>query len=231
KDRGYRRDKRNVIAEGKTIESFKDERWQRPMREGDIVPAIVVSVGGGKTPAASAARLRMGKYHADLTKEGFAWTRRANAADLFKAGDVIDVEIKKIDEESATATVSLEQTPLVEGALVAIDNKTGQIKAMVGGWDFNRSKFNRAVQAMRQMGSTFKPIVYTTAIDRGFTPVSIIIDEPVSYTSDIGQVYAPNNYDHKFEGAITLRRAPAHSPNIPPVTTMGTGGAKKRARC
>src|SRR6185503_2889516 len=108
----------------------------------------------------------------------------------------------------------------VEGALVAIDNKTGQIKAMVGGWDFNRSKFNRAVQAMRQMGSTFKPIVYTTAIDRGFTPVSIIIDEPVSYTSDIGQVYAPNNYDHKYEGAITLRRALEDSRNIPAVKMM-----------
>src|SRR6185295_17184127 len=123
-------------------------------------------------------------------------------------------------------TVSLEQTPLVEGALIAIDNKTGQIRAMVGGWDFNRSKFNRAVQAMRQLGSTFKPIVYTTAIDRGFTPVSIIIDEPVSYTSDIGQVYAPNNYDHKFEGAITLRRALEDSRNIPAVKMMETLGPK-----
>jgi len=226
KDRGWRRDKRNVIAQGKTIESFKDERWLRPIREGDIVPAMVVSIAAGKTPTTSSARLTIGKYHAELTKEGFAWTHRANAADLFKAGDVIDVEIKKLDEESGTATVSLEQTPVVEGALVAIDNKTGQIRAMVGGWDFNRSKFNRAVQAMRQMGSTFKPIVYTTAIDRGFTPVSIIIDEPVSWTSDIGQVYAPNNYDHKFEGAITLRRALEDSRNIPAVKMMETVGPK-----
>ena len=97
---------------------------------------------------------------------------------------------------------------------------------MVGGWDFGRSKFNRAVQAMRQMGSTFKPIVYTTAIDRGFTPVSIIIDEPVSYTSDIGQVYAPQNYDHKFEGAITLRRALEDSRNIPAIKMMETLGPK-----
>src|SRR4029079_3076533 len=116
-----------------------------------------------------------------LTKEGFAWTHRANAADLFKAGDVIDVEIKKLDEESGTATVSLEQTRVFEGALVAIDNKTGQIRAMVGGWDFNRSKFNRAVQAMRQLGSTVKPLVYTTAIDRGFTPVSITMTQTARY--------------------------------------------------
>jgi penicillin-binding protein 1A len=225
KDRGYRRGKRNILAEGKTIDGFKDERWVRPIKVGDIVPAIVVSVNG-KPPAATSARLTIGPYHADLAKDGFGWTRRTNAADLFKPGDVIDVEIKKLDEESATATVSLEQTPVVEGALVAIDNKTGQIKAMVGGWDFNRSKFNRAVQAMRQMGSTFKPIVYTTAIDRGFTPVSIIIDEPVSYTSDIGQVYAPQNYDHKYEGAITLRRALEDSRNIPAIKMMDTLGPK-----
>ena len=226
KDRGYRRGKRNLLAEGKTIEGFKDERWLRPTRVGDIVPAVVVSVTAGKTPAVSSARLMIGRYHADLVKDGFAWTRRTNAADLFKPGDVIEVEIKTLDEESAAATVSLEQTPVVEGALVAIDNKTGQIRAMVGGWDFGRSKFNRAVQAMRQMGSTFKPIVYTTAIDRGFTPVSTIIDEPVSYTSDIGQVYAPNNYDHKFEGAITLRRALEDSRNIPAVKMMETLGPK-----
>ena len=225
KDRGYRRDKRNVLAQGKSIESFKDERWLRPIRVGDIVPAIVVSVAA-KPPAANAARLTIGRYHADLGKEGFAWTRRTVAAELFKPGDVIDVEIKSIDDESGAATVSLEQTPVVEGALVAIENRTGQIKAMVGGWDFNRSKFNRAVQAMRQLGSTFKPMVYTTAIDRGFTPVSIIVDEPVSYTSDIGQIYEPQNYDHKFEGAVTLRRALEDSRNIPAVKMMEALGPK-----
>ena len=78
-------------------------------------------------------------------------------------------------------TVALEQTPLLEGALVAIDNRTGEILAMVGGFSFDRSKFNRATQARRQLGSIFKPIVYTTAIDRGFTPVSTFMDEPVSF--------------------------------------------------
>jgi penicillin-binding protein 1A len=226
KDRGYRRPKRNILAEGKTIEGFKDERWLRPLRVGDVVPAIVVGVSAGKAPAANSARLTIGRYHADLGRDGFAWTHRTTVTDLFKPGDVIEVQIRKLDDESATATVTLEQTPVVEGALVAIDNRTGQIKAMVGGWDFGRSKFNRAVQAKRQMGSTFKPIVYTTAIDRGFTPVSIIIDEPVSYTSDIGQVYAPQNYDHKFEGAVTLRRALEDSRNIPAVKMMETLGPK-----
>ena len=87
--------------------------------------------------------------------------------------------------------MTLEQTPVVEGALVAIENRTGQIKAMVGGWNFNRSKFNRAVQAYRQLGSTFKPIVYTAAIDRGFTPTSILVDAPVSYPAGNGTDLQP----------------------------------------
>ena len=121
-------------------------------------------------------------------------------------------------------TVTLEQTPLVEGALVAIDNRTGYIKAMVGGWNFNRSKFNRAVQAYRQLGSTFKPIVYTTAIDRGFTPTSTIIDAPVSYETGSNEPYSPQNYDHKFEGPVTLRHALEDSRNIPAVKMMETLG-------
>ena len=122
--------------------------------------------------------------------------------------------------------MSLEQTPIAEGALVAIDNHTGQIKAMVGGWNFNRSKFNRAVRRTGSSGSTFKPIVYTTAIDRGYTPTSILIDEPVSYPSGNGQIYSPHNYDHKFEGAITLRRALEDSRNVPAIKMMDVLGAK-----
>ena len=97
---------------------------------------------------------------------------------------------------------------------------------MVGGWNFNRSKFNRAVQAYRQLGSTFKPIVYTAAIDRGFTPASILVDAPVSYPAGSGQIYSPQNYDHKFEGPITLRRALEDSRNIPAIKMMETLGPK-----
>src|SRR5262245_13074639 len=109
---------------------------------------------------------------------------------------------------------------------MAIDNHTGQIKAMVGGWSFGRSKFNRAVQAYRQLGSTFKPIVYTTAIDRGFTPTSIIVDAPVSYAAGNGQIYSPHNYDHKFLGPITLRYAVEESRNIPAIKMMDSLGPK-----
>jgi len=223
KKRGFRRARTNVIAGGSTVDAFKDERWSRPIAVGDIVPAVVEAIG--KPAPATGARLRIGRYHADLVREGFAWTRRSSAGDLVKVGDLIDVEITKLDEAGGTASVLLDQAPLVQGALVAIDNRTGQIRAMVGGSNFNRSKFNRAIQAYRQLGSTFKPVVYTAAVDRGFTAVSTIVDAPVSYTSDIGQIYAPQNYDHKFEGSITMRRALEDSRNIPAIKTMDTVGA------
>jgi penicillin-binding protein 1A len=221
KRHGYRRPKRNVVAEGHTIEAFKDDRWTRPIAAGDIAPAVVVTA-----PKSGPARLRIGRYHADLGREGFAWTGRASPADLFKPGDLVEVAVSKLDEASGVATVLLEQTPVVEGAMLAIENRTGQIKAMVGGWSFNRSKFNRAVQAFRQMGSTFKPIVYTAAIDRGFTPSTIISDTPVSYPSGNGETYTPINYDHKFEGAVTLRWALEDSRNIPAIKMMDMLGPK-----
>src|SRR6185436_15679585 len=188
---------------------------------GDVVPAVVVTA-----PKTGPARLRVGSVHADLEKAGYAWTRKTSAADLFKPGDLVDVAIAKLDPATGAATVTLEQSPLAEGAMLVIDNHTGQIKAMVGGWSFSRSKFNRAVQAYRQLGSTFKPIVYTAAIDRGFTPTSILIDAPVSYASGNGQIYSPSNYDHKFEGSITLRWALEESRNIPAIKMMDTLGPK-----
>src|SRR4030095_313631 len=101
--------------------------------------------------------------------EAIAWARRPPPAFL-KVGDLIDVLVTQIDDSGKITTVALEQAPLVGGALVATDNRTGQIRAMVGGFSFDRSKFNRATQARRQVGSLFKPIVYTAAIDRGYTP-------------------------------------------------------------
>jgi penicillin-binding protein 1A len=221
KRHGWRKPRRNVLDEGHTVEAYKDERWTRPMAPGDVVPAVVVTA-----PKTGAARVRFSRYHADLDRTAYAWTRRTSPADLFKPGDLVDVAITKFDDAAGTAVVTLDQTPVAEGAIVAIENRTGQIKAMVGGWNFNRSKFNRAVQAYRQLGSTFKPIVYTAAIDRGFTPTSILLDAPVAYQAGNGRVYSPTNYDHKFDGPITLRWALEESRNIPAIKMMDTLGPK-----
>ena len=107
KRHGYRKPQRNVFAEGHTIEGFKDDRWNRPIAVGDVVPAVVVMA-----PKTGPARVRIGRYHADFGKEGFVWTRRTSAADLFKSGDLIEVAVTKLDEATATATVTLDQTPV-----------------------------------------------------------------------------------------------------------------------
>jgi penicillin-binding protein 1A len=221
KRHGWRKPTRNVIAENQTIETAREERWTRPIAVGDIVPAIVVTA-----PKSGAARLRVGQYHADLTRDGYSWTYKTSADTLFKPGDIIDVAVTRVDNGAQTLAVKLEQTPLAEAALIAIDNHTGQIKAMVGGWSFGRSKFNRSMQAFRQIGSTFKPIVYTTAIDRGYTPVSIIRDDPVTYPQVVGPAYSPTNYDHDFLGPVTLRYALEESRNIPAIKMMDMLGPK-----
>jgi penicillin-binding protein 1A len=224
KRRGFRKPKRNIVAEGHSPEAFVIERWARPMRVGDVVPAVVLGPATPAPPGARVAagtiRLRMGAYTADLPKAGYAWTRKTTPAFL-RTGDLIDVRIATLDDQEARATVDLEQTPAVEGALLAIDNHTGQVRAMVGGFSFAHSKFNRAVQARRQLGSTFKPIVYTAAIDRGFTPASMLMDAPVAYPAGPGQpLYSPQNYDHTFKGPVTLRYALEQSRNVPTVRLL-----------
>ena len=221
KRRGFRRDKPNVVAQGHTIDDYRHDRWRQPIGVDDIVPAVVMAV------SPTSARVRIGEQTAELRGDGIAWGRRAPPA-LFKVGDLVDVLVTKADESGKIEAVSLEQSPVVEGALVAIDNRTGQIRAMVGGYSFDRSKFNRATQAHRQVGSLFKPFVYTAAIDRGYTPASVIVDEPVAYNAGAGQPpYSPKNYDGKYEGGVTLRHALEDSRNVPAVKMMDALGPQQ----
>lgn len=220
---GYRRPARNVLAEGTSLDQVSFERWRQPIAEGDLVPAVVLeTLASGKD--AGAARIKIGSIVALLPKTAFAWTRKTKASDLMRPGDVIEVRVTK----SAGAlpwAFQLEQSPVVQGALLALDNRTGQVLAMVGGSSFALSKFNRATQARRQMGSAFKPVVYTTAIDHGFTPASVFVDEPISRQAGPNQPpYEPLNYDRKFVGSISLRRALEDSRNIPAVKAMEETG-------
>lgn len=212
---GFRKPPRNVLAEKHTLEGFRHDRWNRPMAVGDVVPAVVTAVGDG------IAEIRMGPLTGVLNRAAIQWTRKTNAADLVKVGDLVEAELTKIDEAAGTATVILDQPPLLEGALVALDNRTGEVLAMVGGFSFARSKFNRATQAYRQIGSTVKPILFTAAIDRGLTPTTLIDDAPTTFDAGAGQPpYTPGNYDRKFMGVMTLRRALELSRNIPAVKVI-----------
>lgn len=144
---------------------------------------------------------------------------------ILKPGDVIKVGIKS--SKGKDVFLTLEQDPDVEGAVVAIEQNTGFIRTLIGGYDFTKSEFNRAVFAQRQPGSAFKPIIYAAAMDNGFTPASIINDEPVTYTGGPKGDWTPSNYDDKFYGPTRLRDALAYSRNVVTVILVDTMGISK----
>ena len=206
---GWRGSLANILQNGQaTIETYEHPDWRRPIETGAYVTGLVTAVDD------RSATIKLGRYRALLTPADFAWTGRRSPKQLLKVGDLAIFHIEGLS--STVAQVQLEQKPQAEAALLAIENASGEIKAMVGGYSFEESKFNRATQALRQVGSSFKPYVYATAMEQGFTPFDTIVDAPFTTISG-GQEYSPQNYDEKFEGRITLRRALAGSRNVPAV--------------
>jgi penicillin-binding protein 1A len=214
---GWKGKLENVLAEGGAIDRYEHPDWDDEPEVNGFVHVLVTSAGVG------IATLKFGRYAAALGQSDVAWTQ-GKIQDLLRTGDICYVRILALSANGA-ARVSLEQDSGAQGALMAIDNATGGIKAMVGGRDFNESKFDRATQALRQVGSSFKPYVYTTVIDRGGSPDDTILDEPVTFETGSGP-YSPHNYDERFEGIITLRRALAQSRNIPALKLANKVGIK-----
>jgi penicillin-binding protein 1A len=209
----------NVIAQGQTLDKYEDPDWGEEPEVNGYMHALVMRV------SPSAAEIRFGQRTATLSQSDVAWTKlKLKLPDILRTGDIVYVKVLSLDANAA-ARVTLEQDSGAEGALVAIDNATGEIKAMVGGRDFNLSKFNRATQAVRQVGSSFKPYVYTAVIDEGASPDDTIVDAPTTFQTASGP-YTPHNYDDKFEGTITLRRALAQSRNIPALKLADRVGIK-----
>lgn len=129
---------------------------------------------------------------------------------ILKVGDVVYVS----PVAGKVGTYTLEQVPEIEGALVAMDPRTGRVLAMVGGFSYSASEFNRATQALRQPGSSFKPIVYAAALDNGYTPASVVLDAPVEIRNSDGSIWRPENYAQEFYGPQTLRRGIERSRNV-----------------
>src|SRR5881275_1652886 len=206
---GWKGNLPNVLRDhlGK-LDTYEDEDWRHLIEKGSYVTGLVLNV------ADHDAVIKIGPYRALLSASDFAWTGRKKPSELLKVGDLAQFSIQEL--RGSTARVQLEQQPGPQGALLAIDNATGEIKAMVGGYSFEDSKFNRATQSVRQVGSSFKVYVYADALEKGFTPFDTILDAPFTTISG-GQPYSPRNYDEKFEGNITLRRALAGSRNVPAV--------------
>jgi penicillin-binding protein 1A len=218
--RGYRKPTRNVLAEQRTVDTYRHPRWTRGIQVGDIIPGVVAGV------AETSLRVRAGRLTGAIDKAGYDWTRR-RPADLARVGDLIEVRVLKLDNPEAVV-FGLEQVPLLQGAMLAIENRTGQVLAMSGGESFERSQFNRATQAQRQVGSLFKPFVYAAAIDRGYTAQSLLDDSPASFHAGPNQPpYEPKNYDREYRGMVTLRDALEDSRNVPTVRLMAALGPRE----
>jgi len=206
---GWKGNLPNVVRDnlGK-LDTYEDEDWRHSIEKGSYVTGLVLSMDEKN------AVVKIGPYRAILSSGDLAWTGRKKPAEILKIGDLAQFSIQELRDN--TARIQLEQQTGPQAAILAIDNSTGEIKAMVGGYSFEDSKFNRATQAVRQVGSSFKIYVYADALEKGSTPFDTIVDLPFTTVSG-GQAYSPHNYDEKFEGTITLRRALAGSRNVPAV--------------
>jgi penicillin-binding protein 1A len=218
KRRGYRKPTRNLVDEGKSPDTAKLAQWVRNPAPGDFMPAVVTAVDG------SVIHVRILGWAGAIVRSGYAWTHRT-AHQVARRGDIVEVKVTKVDQTGGTFAADMDQTPLVQGAVLALDNHTGNVLAMVGGDNFDQSQFNRATQALRQVGSLFKPFVYMAAIDRGYTVSSILDDTPASFVVGPGQpLYEPRNYDMQFLGDVSLRLALEESRNVPTIRLMAALG-------
>ena len=219
KRQGFRPIKENVLKDGGDLATFTHVTWTKPPSAGRLRWGVVTEV------TRKTATVKLGEYTAHFGPEGIDWTQKSIPNQVLKVGDVSPFLVVSIDEPKKELKVKLDQEPLVEGALLAIDPATGEIKALVGGYDFNRSEFDRSMQSYRQAGSAFKPFVYTTALDSGNTLADTIFDEPTVFVDPAtGDEYQPSNYYRKYYGVTTLREAMEESRNIVAVKLLNQVG-------
>jgi len=216
--RGFRKPARNLVTEGIDPNAYKDPSWSNDAYVPDkLYPAVVMAVDKSGVTA------RVGKDSMTLPATSFVWTQHKSMEGTLKTGDIIHI---RLDEDAKTHAKKwmLDQLPQVQGAVVILDVKTGEVRALVGGYDFQMSKFNRAIQSRRQTGSSFKPFVYGAAFEKGLTPADTVFDEPIAIPVG-NQIYSPKNYYGKYAGIVTIQRALELSINVPAVKTWMMVGA------
>ncbi len=216
---GWKGKLQNVLNGDVSLENYKHPDWTQPIKDGDYVHALVLQATSGKIV------VKMGASEATMTPSDWTWTGKGRGDALVRVGDVVYVRVV-----SATGgdgpKVALEEDSGAQASLMAVDNSNGEVLAMVGGRDFALSQFNRATQAQRQVGSSFKPYVYTTAIENGEKPTSIVVDAPTSFYTPNGP-YTPHNYEAGYKGNMTLVEAFAESRNIPALRLANKYGIGK----
>lgn len=201
------------------------------LKTGETYQGVVV----GFNPAKGETIVRVGERKGILSRKNMSWAGKIGMINSYTKpekgnrsltlGSVIEVSVVSPEINKEGAQFALDQTPDVQAALVAIDPRTGGIKAMVGGYDFRKSQFNRATQAKRNAGSAFKPIIYAAALDKGLTPATVIEDAELEYPDGTGKMWKPKNYDGVFRGPVTMREALTNSINIVSVKIMDQIGA------
>jgi penicillin-binding protein 1A len=221
KRNGYRGPLRHLQAKDRAAFHERLVRYfeKYPARKGILVTALVVQAAQKD----QGVQIRFGNHAGVLVAPP-----AIQDSDLLppvrlsalRSGDVVLVRLADQDRQNRW-TATLEPAPMVQGALLSMELQTGKVRVMLGGKDFGDSTFNRALQAYRQPGSAFKPIIYAAAVERGYGPNSILMDEPLSLPGGRrGELWTPQNYDHTFSGPIPLSTALARSRNIPAVRMM-----------
>jgi penicillin-binding protein 1A len=220
KRRGFRRPTRNLVAEGLDPEAYRDPSWSNEAPADEkLYPAVVLEVQKDRVT------VRMNRDRITLEPSAYAWTNKKTMAGVLKRGDLVHV-LQAVDAKTKQHKWMLDQMPLVQGAVVVMDVKSGEVRGLVGGYDFAASKFNRAVQSRRQTGSSFKPLVYGAAFEKGLTPADTLFDAPIAIP--VGdQIYAPKNYYGRYAGIVTIQRALELSINIPAVKTYMLAGGDR----
>src|SRR3984957_346639 len=216
---GWKGNLQNVVLAGLDAAIYRHPDWTQPVVPNSYFHALATEV----TP--SRVTLKIGERRGGLPAEDWAWTEFPTADSFLRNGDLVYVKI--VGEQGDGAVhAALEQDSGVQASMMAVDNSNGEVVAMVGGRDFALSQFNRATQSERQVGSSFKPYVYTTAIEAGVKPSDIIVDGPTAFSTPSGP-YTPHNYEADFKGPMTIENAFAESRNIPALKLADRVGIRK----
>lgn len=217
---GWKGNLENIVREGNNLESYKHPDWANPIVEGAYFHALVTEVSPSKMT------VKIGAQNATMTSPEWAWTGRGRATELAKVGDIVYVKVTSAGA-SEPVHVKLEEDSGAQASLMAIDNSNGDVLAMVGGRDFALSQFNRATQAQRQVGSSFKIYDYTAAMEAGMKPYDTVLDTPTTFFTASGP-YTPHDYERgEWSGSMTLIDAFAQSRNIPALRIADKVGIKK----
>jgi len=225
KRQGYRGPLKHLAAE--EIEKFSEQLQkaynEKSLEQGQICKGVVISVNNAQENVI----VRIGYERGVIALEDMRWARKPDPEKAYfedpvrhvnavlNVGDVVLVKLKEKNENTGQWRFGLEQIPKVQSALLCIETETGHVKVMVGGRDFKESQFNRAIQSRRQPGSAFKPVIYAAALDRGYTPATMLIDSPIVFQDEETDFkWKPKNYKETFFGPTLFREALVKSRNV-----------------